>query len=202
MKRLSIVLAIVFVTFGFTLQAQALMTIDSLGNVEISGSGNGVVFPDRTAQTTASAPTWSQILPVAERFTLVLNDVAVLDNETGLVWEKSPGGAISGGTWGYACVVCYAKIVGGRSGWRLPTVEELSSLVDSSEADPALPVGHPFIGVQSSNVYWSSTAKFVVPATPTGDAWAVSMGSGERSGFQADESHLVWCVRGGHGPAF
>ena len=39
----------------------------------------------------------------------------------------------------------YNKNVGGRGGWRLPTVEELRSLIDLRRAIPALPSGHPFI---------------------------------------------------------
>ena len=35
-------------------------------------------------------PTWSQKLPAAQRFVIVLDGAAVLDKETGLVWEKSP----------------------------------------------------------------------------------------------------------------
>ena len=35
-------------------------------------------------------PTWSQKLPAAQRFELVLDGAAVLDKETGLVWEQSP----------------------------------------------------------------------------------------------------------------
>ena len=34
---------------------------------------------------------WSQKLPASARFQLVLDNAAVLDKETGLVWEKSPG---------------------------------------------------------------------------------------------------------------
>ena len=193
MKRLSIVLAIVFVTFGFTLQAQAQMTIDSSGNVEISGSGNGVVFPDRTVQTSASAPTWSQKLAGAERFTLVLNDEAVLDNETGLVWDKSPDTTEL--IWSNACAYCYIKDEGGRKGWRPPTIEELASLVDSSQSDPALPAGHPFIGVQSSNVYWSSTPTAGVPGTPTSFVWSVSFGNGDLSIAHLSLYSPIWCVR-------
>lgn len=38
------------------------------------------------------------------------------------------------------------------SQWRLPNVRELQSLIDYGEYNPALPTGHPFTGVASSNV--------------------------------------------------
>jgi hypothetical protein len=47
--------------------------------------------------------------------------------------------------------------LGNRLGWRLPTVNELASLVDPSRSDPALPAGHPFNDVQLSDHYWSAT---------------------------------------------
>jgi hypothetical protein len=36
-------------------------------------------------------PIWSQKLPAAQRFELVLNGYTVLDKETGLVWEQVAG---------------------------------------------------------------------------------------------------------------
>jgi hypothetical protein len=35
-------------------------------------------------------PTWSQTLPTAVRFVAVLGGAAILDRETGLVWESAP----------------------------------------------------------------------------------------------------------------
>ena len=42
--------------------------------------------------------------------------------------------------------------------WRLPTINELASLVDCDAHSPALPDGHPFIGLQDG--YWSATTSF------------------------------------------
>jgi hypothetical protein len=69
----------------------------------------GVVFPDGSAQTTASSPTWHQLLPPADRFVLVMGDEAVLDRETGLVWERTPTKPGRPSTWHYAKVGCYAN---------------------------------------------------------------------------------------------
>jgi hypothetical protein len=167
--------------------------LEVAGNIKVSGSGNGVVFPDGTLQTTASAPTWHQILPSADRFKLVMNsDAAVLDKETGLVWEKSPDTGTR--SWTSACTHCYQREVGGRKGWRLPTIEELASLVDTSQSNPTLPAGHPFIGVQS-DFYWSSSTY----AGGTSHGWGVLFNGGLVSYYDKSDHYYVWCVRGGYG---
>ena len=96
--------------------------------------------------------------PAAQRFVILpaFNSEAVLDKETGLVWEKSP--QTTSARWIVAHRTCIEKNVGGQKGWRLPSLQELASLVDPSVAPPglALPPGHPFLAVQSA-VYWSAT---------------------------------------------
>lgn len=42
----------------------------------------------------------------------------------------------------------YSKCGAGQTGWRLPNVKEIRSLIDYSNYNPALPTGHPFINVQ------------------------------------------------------
>jgi hypothetical protein len=136
-----------------------------------------------------------QTLPVAQRFVIppAFNGEAVLDKDTGLVWEKSPQKATA--RWSAARRICTEKNVGGRKGWRLPSLPELRSLVDPSVAPPGptLPPGHPFLAVQSA-VYWSETR---VGDNPSG-AWAVHFGLGGGSVF-INWAHGVqlWCVHGG-----
>lgn len=138
-------------------------------------------------------PSWYKILPASKRFKLVMNDEAVLDLETGLVWERSP--STDDMDWFAAIINCYNKNVGGRGGWRLPTAEELRSLVDPTQTSPALPAGHPFTNVQSSN-YWSATTL----ANFTDRAWHVSFGTGFVSNSdKTSEVRKVWCVRGRQG---
>ena len=141
-------------------------------------------------------PTWSQTLPASERFVLVLNDEAVLDKETGLVWARDAN--IANGTkhWWHAVAYCRNLVIGNRKGWRLPTVEELSSLVDPTQSGPALPSGHPFENVRSL-YYWSSTTS----EADTGRAWDVDMFDGGVATYGKSYSDgYVWPVHGGSGP--
>ena len=122
-------------------------------------------------------PSWSQQINTTKRFTVLaaFGGAAVLDNETGLLWEQSQS-TTTAASWFNAQIACNVKTVGNRKGWRLPTLQELASLVDGDPANtgnPRLPPGHPFSNVQSS-LYWSATTD----AFNTSVAWDVFFGSG------------------------
>ena len=143
---------------------------------------------------------WDKKMPVATRFKLVLDGEAVLDRETGLVWERtlcstsSPTGYCEH-DWSEACLECYKKKLGGRMGWRLPAVEELTSLVDTLRVDPALPQDHPFDFVRSSR-YWSSTS---YPGVGN-HALCVDLNTGSvPPQLKTTAGPYTWCVHGGHG---
>ena len=95
----------------------------------------------------------------SDRFTCIFPDAtfpdgaAVRDNETGLVWERTPDTTLFP-NWASAFGHCYKREVGGRKGWSLPTVEQLASLVDTSNSSPALPTGHPFQNVVA--IFWAA----------------------------------------------
>jgi hypothetical protein len=76
--------------------------------------------------------------------------------------------------------------------WRLPNVRELLSLIDYGQEDPALPLGHPLIDVQSS-WYWLSSS---YSADPVG-AWVVDLSDGYMEASFKGNSKNVWPVRGG-----
>lgn len=138
-------------------------------------------------------PTWSQTLLASERFVPVLNSEAVLDKETGLVWAADAN-IFETETWSNAIYWCADLDLGGRKGWRLPTREELASLLDASETEPALPLGYDsyFSNVQSSQ-YWSST-----PRVDMTRAWYVDMGTSAVNNSPQDFLKYVWPVRGGN----
>jgi hypothetical protein len=138
---------------------------------------------------------WDQALPAAQRFVVLaaFNNAAVLDKNTGLVWEKSPEETHL--AWRAGGITCINKNVGGQKGWRLPSIPELASLIDPSvlSPGPTLPPGHPFLGIQRAAFYWSATAETDHPT----DAWYVSFDNGEVINFPKTFAINIWCVRGG-----
>ena len=66
-------------------------------------------------------PAWDKKFPTETRFRVLadFNNEAVLDRETGLVWEQAPSQMQM--SWVTARFQCARNGVGGRMGWRLPT---------------------------------------------------------------------------------
>ena len=76
------------------------------------------------------------------------SDDLVLDKETGLIWARDADVLEGDQEAADAVLDCRSLDLGDRMGWRIPSIEELSSLIDTSQASPALPAGHPFENVQ------------------------------------------------------
>lgn len=142
-------------------------------------------------------PAWDNQINRPERFVVLkdFNNEAVFDKETGLVWEQSlPTFTLD---WENAQARCTILNKGGRLGWRLPTIQELASLVDPSvlPANPTLPAGHPFSNVQSG-FYWSATGTvFHFPDF----VWVVDFSGTALARTAKTNSLFIWCVRGGSG---
>ena len=150
-----------------------------------AASGVGPFYPE---------PAWDRKIAPINRFLILTNwaSQAVLDKETGLVWERSPDFLPS--NWVDARLACTAKTTGNRKGWRLPSFPELASLLDPAVTPgPTLPPGNPFEGVQS-DYYWSATTLAMLPAS----AWNVNFNTGNVHDIGVKTSSAqVWCVRGG-----
>ena len=135
---------------------------------------------------------WSERVDAANRFTSVFNGAAFLDKETGLVWETGQDALQR--EWVIAREVCMNKNIGDRKGWRLPAFNELTSLIDPTRTNPALPVGHPFQGILNSG-YWSASSS-ALAASPGTHAVGVDLGLGNVSMFNKVTLASVKCVRG------
>jgi hypothetical protein len=131
---------------------------------------------------------WDANHPSASRFVTAFPG-AVLDKNTGLVWEQVPDPAAR--PWLSAIGYCVNKNVEGTAGWRLPSAVELISVKDPTLPAPFVPAS-VFSGVQSAG-YWSGTTD---PDFET-DRWGVNFASGLVFSSNRASDHFVWCVRGG-----
>jgi hypothetical protein len=155
------------------------------GMAEAQVTANGSYYP---------TPAWDQTLPDATRYIILsnFNSEAVLDRDTGLVWERN---VTPSSNWANAAQACYNKAIGGRKGFRPATVEELATLLTPTPNNglgrPNFPFGTVF------TFMWSSTTVADDPSK----AWAVDFGDGSVTAHTKTEccGTGVWCVRGGHG---
>ncbi len=115
----------------------------------------------------------------------------VTDNNTGLVWRRCSEGQTWNGITctGSASLYDYEQALAlaqTQTGWRLPTKEELSSIVDHSRSNPA--IDHAvFPGTAVEGGYWSSSPY----AGYAGSAWVVLFSYGSvGSGYRGDSGYV------------
>lgn len=123
-----------------------------------------------------------------------VRDEVVEDWLTGLIWLKNsdPAGQVM--DWNealeYIASLNRAR-PGGLTGWRLPDINMLESLVDCSQAEPALPASHPFTNLREG--YWSATTSYFKPDW----AWVLYLQKGAVGvGYKAEATFHVWPVVG------
>ena len=114
-----------------------------------------------------------------------LGNGIIKDNVTSLMWQQATAPGTY--TWYQAVDYCNGLSLGGYSDWRLPTVQELSTLVDTSIPIPGPTIKTKFFpNTQSSEYsgYWSSTSY----VSDTDIAWVVNFYLG---------NVCAWFARGG-----
>ncbi|MEM7828109.1 MAG: DUF1566 domain-containing protein, partial [Candidatus Aenigmatarchaeota archaeon] len=149
--------------------------------VNLSGKVYGLTFllPD-TGQTTCyndvgsviTCPSADQAFTQDGSYTInppsfTLNDVTVIDNNTGLIWQRSDDGIVR--TWDEANNYCENLALGGYSDWRLPTKRELFSIVDFGRYNPSINIS--IFPDTKRDKYWSSDVK-----SSSNEAWYVYFG--------------------------
>jgi len=158
-------------------------------------------IPTVRAQTTVpgpyyATPSWDQQLPASTRFIVLSNwnSEAVLDRETGLVWERTPSTNIR--NFRTADLdLCNDKALGGRMGWRVPSVWELQTLIDPTQSNPALPVGHPF-NLSGNLLFWTSSPVSVGLGSTAVYAIRFDIGNGGTTLVGPEMFLRAWCLRG------
>lgn len=125
-------------------------------------------------------------------------DGTVTDHVTGLIWLKDAGCVAVGVSWtnglGAArdlhsgqCGLTDGSVAGD---WRMPNTAEMESLIDISQADPALPAVSPFFDIQYG--YWTSTT---LPVATMNAEW-IPLDTGMLLGKDKTQFGSVWPVRG------
>lgn len=120
--------------------------------------------------------------------------VATLDTTTGLTWSVKQVSDPDGDgeiTFEAAETECSKLELAGKADWRMPTREELQTILDLSKYRPAID-GDAFPGT-ASDWYWTST-----PCAWSSDrAWIVYFDGGVVSGNNRGSGAFVRAVRGG-----
>ncbi|HTZ39191.1 MAG TPA: DUF1566 domain-containing protein [Syntrophales bacterium] len=123
------------------------------------------------------------------------SDDIVLDKATGLVWERLPQSVTLGQLeWSDSIEACTRTEHQGVMGWRLPTVEELSTLYELQGSKRDLPYGHPFVQV-GDKFYWTSSTRIGYASQAYTVRFGFSVYTYLKTSYQD-----YWCVRGGTGP--
>jgi hypothetical protein len=119
------------------------------------------------------------------------NKGIVYDTKTKLTWQQE---VQSNYTWADAKTT-YCPGVGsilGGSGWRLPTLKELYTIIDFSMSDAPRIDASAFPGMptDTSAYFWSASPK----SGSSNGAWGLDIG-GLVQGFWVDNTAYVRCVR-------
>lgn len=120
---------------------------------------------------------------------LVKTGPGARDALTGLIWYCAGDIGQARLSWPEALAAIQELARASRLAWRLPTINELESLVDASRHSPALPAGHPF--PQRSEGYWSSTTSTFEPSW----AYVLYLEKGAVGvGYKKNRDFAVWPV--------
>ena len=118
----------------------------------------------------------------------VSNQKVVLDNNTGLIWQQRF--PTDNYKWDAAVSYCNSLSYAGYSDWRLPTPQELLTIVDNSRYNPAIDT--TYFPNTPSSYFWSSSTRSDI----TDYAWYVNFYYGNVSDYYKDYSYIyVRCVR-------
>jgi hypothetical protein len=180
-----------------TATALGLFVVASIATEVAGGPLDPPGTPSSTMRTLNEVlPSWHSSLSTqgacqSERWDCVIKGNAVLDRETGLVWQQDSLVNADELNWYDSLAICRTLNLEGKLGWRVPTIEEFFTLLDnfSQPPDPPFTAGvNPRYWTASTDpanaanaLYWSFTAGSIFP--------------GAKSGVPATGIG-VWCVRG------
>jgi uncharacterized protein DUF1566 len=130
------------------------------------------------------------------QYTISSDGVTVLDNKTGLRWERNVSSTSTKYDWLSAIAHCSFTSIGGITGWRVPTFKELETLIDERHYGPAIdPTAFPGAPglIPGETLFWSSTpfTKF----SQRDQSFAVDFWDGSGTTVGTSTQEFVRCVR-------
>lgn len=135
--------------------------------------------------TTLLATVGNAAAPAGRYMTSTVNLVDVVsDTRTQLTWQRSP--STVAGTWLQAQNACATL----GAGWRLPSVEELETIVDETVPSPTIDSTFSALPV----CYWTLSPIVNPVSPPFTTAWCVDFLDGRQHSDPAS-TNLVRCVR-------
>ena len=120
-----------------------------------------------------------------------LGNGIIRDNVSGLMWQKATAPGTY--TWDEAKTYCAGRSLGGYSDWRLPTIKELTTLVDSNIPYPGPTINTVYFPDTVASYYWSSTTD----ADYSSYAWYVYFSYGGIGSYSKSYLYYVRAVRSG-----
>lgn len=118
----------------------------------------------------------------------ISKDGIVYDKRLNLTWQDNYEAKSVEKKWKEAKKYCEDLNLAGFTDWRLPSIEELSSIADMSRYKPA--IRKAFKNVKSK-YYWSSTSH----ASDSSGAWLVGFKDGHVGWYSKSGVGFVRCVR-------
>lgn len=128
-----------------------------------------------------------------------VGEFVVTDTRTGLVWKKCTEGTsgqdctgtASALTWTQALTAANNSTHANHTAWRLPSIMELRSLIETSCFNPS--INRNIFNRVGSGAYWTSTTIGGSPST----AWTVHFSNGRTEGSLKSAALPALLVRGG-----
>lgn len=114
----------------------------------------------------------------------------VYDNKNNLVWEDGRIASSNKLTHQKAVQYCKSLNKSTKQNWRLPTIQELFTIIDFNKKRPA--INSNFYNTDRSGAYWSSTKEFKSDEIKY---WTVDFYKGRVTTDKSSEAQFTRCVR-------
>lgn len=167
-----------------------------------ANGAESILLPDLAAvaqpfsydEVAASAPARPEAEPPAPRFRYLDGGNEVIDGQTGLIWRRCTEGMHWNGiscaglpnTYRQDAALAYAQC---QPGWRLPSAQELASLIHPALTAPA--IDSATFPATPANWFWSWSTYGLY----TGSAWGISFSDGQARSHYIHHSYPIRLVR-------